>query len=66
MATLGLLNPFMHDTILTQEELEGLRQNLLISHHPPLGSESALDWLRQHGDALGVSYVNDTVTRFAP
>lgn len=58
----GLL---LRDTILTREELEGLRQDLLVSHGRGTCPTSVVDWLRDHGDEhLGRRYVNDTRTRF--
>lgn len=54
----------LRDTILTKEELEGLRINMLLSHAPPLGKSLVSQWLMTHGYSLGKTYVNDTVERF--
>ena len=57
------MEPFLGDVTLTREELLGLQQELLISHEPPLGKQSALDWLRTQRD-LGRHYVNDVDRHF--
>ena len=54
----------MRDVILTREELLGLERELLFSHDPPLGSESATDWLMRNGRTLGRLYVNDMRRHF--
>ena len=65
LASLGIAGIALRDTILTSEELGGLRQGLLVSGDAPTCQSSVLDWLLTHGDAhLGHRYVNDTVTRF--
>jgi NADH dehydrogenase len=66
IAALWPLNLALRDTILTREELEGLRANLLVSRAPALGRASAIDWLRANAHAFGRRYVNDTITRFRP
>jgi NADH dehydrogenase len=64
IAMLATLKPLLRDTVLTWEELEALRTNLLTSDESPLGTESALAWLRDHARELGTHYVNDTIPRF--
>jgi NADH dehydrogenase len=65
LASLGIAGVALRDTILTAQELEGLRQELLVSAGPPTCHSSVVDWLLTHGDEhLGRRYVNDTLTRF--
>jgi NADH dehydrogenase len=65
LAALGVAGVPLRDTILTPEELWGLRDELLVSAAPATGSSSVVDWLLEHGDSwFGHDYVNDTVTRF--
>lgn len=65
LGALGVAGVLLRDTILTREELEGLRQELLVSVDPPTCQSSVIDWLLAHGDEhLGRRYVNDTRTRF--
>lgn len=61
---LGLFKPILRDTVLTFEELEGLRREMLVSRADPLGTEPVSQWLVEHGDAFGRAYANDTLTRF--
>ena len=63
-AALAVVGAFLRDVILTREELAGLQQNLLVSHAPPLGTESVAAWLHDHGKSFGLRYVNDTRYRF--
>jgi len=65
LAALQLVSLFLGDIVLTAEELEGLRQNLLTSDQAPLGTAPVREWLRAHGQTFGLTYTNDTVTRFA-
>lgn len=64
LGVLRVIQPLLKDIILTREELLGLKQELLISHKPPLGQESVAEWLRIHGNQLGRHYVNDLNRHF--
>jgi len=64
LAALRVVEPLLGDVILTREELRGLEDELLLSHHPPLGRESVTDWLMANGDELGRRYVNDRHRHF--
>jgi uncharacterized protein YbjT (DUF2867 family) len=59
LAALTTVGWFLRDVVLTREELEGLAQERLVSHRPPLGRESVEDWILAHGETLGRRYVND-------
>ncbi len=63
-AALKPIGAALGDTILTREELEGLRRNLLVSSKPPLSTESVRDWMLEHGRDFGRTYINDTKPRF--
>ena len=63
LAGIRCVEPFLGDVTLTRQELLGLQQELLISHDPPLGKQSALDWLRTQHD-FGRRYVNDVHRHF--
>jgi NADH dehydrogenase len=63
-AALRLVEAWLHDVVLTREELDGLEQELLVSRAPALGRESVGRWLLEHGAALGRSYVNDRERHF--
>ncbi|MGA9043236.1 MAG: NmrA family NAD(P)-binding protein [Terriglobales bacterium] len=64
LAGIRLVESFVGDIILTREELLGLQQELLCSDQPPLGKESAVEWLKQNGDRLGRVYANDVKRHF--
>jgi uncharacterized protein YbjT (DUF2867 family) len=64
LAGLGTLAPFLRDTVLTRQELDGLERELLVSRTAPLGSDSVRGWLLDHGAMLGRAYVNDRRRHF--
>lgn len=47
------------EVILSKEELDGLRTELLVSHEPPRGKESVLGWLNENGARLGLTYASE-------
>jgi uncharacterized protein YbjT (DUF2867 family) len=59
MAAVRILNTILHDRIITEEEILGLQNNLLVSSQPPLGKISFSDWLVQEGSSLCSHYIND-------
>jgi NADH dehydrogenase len=63
-AGLYIMKLLLGDIVLTREELLGLKQELLISHQPPLGAQSVKTWLIEHGEQLGRHYVNDLNRHF--
>lgn len=65
LAALGIAGALLRDTVLTREELEGLRCDLLVSRSAPLGTSSVFEWLRSNATGMGRGYANDTLTRFA-
>ncbi len=65
--SLFLLKPIgwmLQDIVLTKEELMGLEQELLISHHPPTGTSSVEAWLMENGESIGCAYANDLKRHF--
>lgn len=64
LAAIRLVERFLHDIVLTREELAGLRQELLLSRSPARGTESVANWLSANGGALGRRYVNDLDRHF--
>ena len=51
-----LVGYMVKDVTLTQEEVEGLLANLLVSSHPPTGKTSFSEWLRCNATMLGRCY----------
>lgn len=65
LAALRAIGPFVRDTVLTREELLGLRDGLLVSHDPPLGTLDVGEWLHREASGFGRRWINDTHDRFA-
>jgi NADH dehydrogenase len=59
VAVLRLVGFAVGEVILSREELEELRTELLLSHEPPRGQQSVRAWLNQHGNEIGRSYVSE-------
>ena len=57
----GLL---MRDILLTRQELQGLMQELLVSHEEPRGTRRVDDWLLRSADILGRSYASELSRHF--
>src|SRR2546423_8348567 len=58
---LGLV---VRDVVLTADEIRGLTAGLLASHDPALGHISFIEWLKEHGPALGRDYANELDRHF--
>ncbi len=54
-----LIGYLVHDVVLTQEEVEGLMANLLLSRQIPTGETSFKYWLEQNSNSLGVKYASE-------
>jgi uncharacterized protein YbjT (DUF2867 family) len=54
-----ILGLFVHDRILTREELDGLMAGLLVSKGPPTGPTRFSDWLSAHAQSLGSLYASE-------
>ena len=49
----------LHDVMLTKEELEGLMEELLVSHEKPRGTRRMDNWLLTNADTLGSTYASE-------
>lgn len=58
-----LINPFVHDVIITREEIEGLMRGLLDSDAPDAGSTRLSKWAATHADTLGLRYASEVGRR---
>ena len=56
---LRLLGPLVGDIILTREEIEGLKADLLASKKPATGQTRFSDWLAQNAPFLGTTYTSE-------
>ena len=59
-----LIGGAVGDVVLTAAELDGLRQEKLISDRPPLGAVGFGAWLTRHADGLGRSYASELARHF--
>jgi uncharacterized protein YbjT (DUF2867 family) len=50
---------FVNDVLLNGQELEGLMQELLVSHERPRGTRRLENWLLSSADTLGTSYASE-------
>jgi NADH dehydrogenase len=58
---LGLV---VRDVVLTADEIRGLTAGLLVSHRPPLGQISFIEWLTESAPSLGRRYLNELDRHF--
>lgn len=54
-----LIGQIVKDVVLTEDEVDGLMENLLVSTEPPLSQTSLQAWLTEHSDSLGISYASE-------
>ena len=59
------LGVLVRDVVLTPDEIKGLMDGLLVSHHPALGRIAFSEWLEQHKTSLGRFYANELQRHFA-
>jgi uncharacterized protein YbjT (DUF2867 family) len=60
----NLVGLFVRDIVLTRQELEGLMQELLVSHEPPRGARRVDDWLLMSAESLGTRYASELNRHF--
>ena len=53
------LGCYLHDVVLTNDEVKGLLANLLVSDQPPAGSTRLSEWLRSNSDWIGTRYMSE-------
>lgn len=58
------LSLFVHDVMLTPEEVDGLTANLLVSKEPPRCKTSLRDWLKENRGMVGVNYASELARHF--
>ena len=59
MVAVRLINRFVGDVMLNEPELEGLMQELLVSHERPRGTRRFDNWLLSSADTIGRSYASE-------
>lgn len=63
LAVSRLLNPLVGDVVITREEIVGLMENLLISHHPATGTTKLTEWANGNRESLGRRYASEVGRR---
>jgi NADH dehydrogenase len=59
-----MLSGRVKDVLLTEDEIEGLARNLLTSPAEPAGRTLFSEWLKQHADTLGDTYISELERHF--
>jgi uncharacterized protein YbjT (DUF2867 family) len=59
-----LVGLFVRDVVLTREEVQGLMDELLVSHEPPKGRRRIDDWLLRRSETLGRNYASELTRHF--
>ena len=59
------LSIFVKDVILTPEEVDGLRANLLVSKEPARARTAFKDWLEANRNTIGVKYASELKRHYA-
>ena len=58
-----MLGVFLQDDVITRAEIKGLRQGLMASSAPPVGTRLFSEWIAKHGASFGERYQNDLKER---
>ncbi|MHB8587683.1 MAG: SDR family oxidoreductase [Candidatus Dormibacteraceae bacterium] len=54
-----IVSAYVHDVILTRQELQGLMEELLVSHEKPRGTRRIDNWLLTNAQTLGRTYASE-------
>jgi uncharacterized protein YbjT (DUF2867 family) len=57
------LGKILGDVLITREEIEGLKANLLYTNSPPAGETRLTDWARENASSLGIRYASELSRR---
>jgi NADH dehydrogenase len=58
------LSTMLGDVLLTDEEIEGLMAELLVSHAPPMGHTTLAAWIQSNAGTLGRSYASELARHY--
>jgi NADH dehydrogenase len=58
-----ILGKLHGDVLITREEIEGLKANLLHTNSPPVGETKLTDWARENVSTLGIKYASELSRR---
>ena len=54
-----IVSAYVRDVMLTRQELQGLMEELLVSHEKPRGTRRIDNWLLSNADIIGRSYASE-------
>ncbi len=58
-----LVGKLVGDTMITREEIEGLKEDLLYTKSPPAGTTKLTDWAKANASTLGIKYASELARR---
>lgn len=58
-----MVGKIVNDIIITREEIEGLKSDLLYTSSPPTGKTKLTEWARENSSALGKRYASELARR---
>ena len=58
-----VLGKLLGDVLITRDEIEGLKANLLYTNSPPVGETKLTDWARENAPTLGRKYASELSRR---
>lgn len=58
-----IIGKLVGDVIITRDEIEGLKKNLLYTNSLPVGRTKLTDWVRENASTLGVHYTSELARR---
>lgn len=58
-----IISKIVNDMIITKEEIDGLKSDLLYTSSPPTGKTKLTEWLRENSSTLGKRYVSELARR---
>lgn len=61
----GLVGRTVNDVVLTEDEIEGLMANLLVSENLPLGHMKLSEWLKENAETIGMEYHSEIGRHYA-
>jgi len=62
----NIVGAYVHDVMLTRQELEGLMEELLVSNEKPRGTRRIDNWLLTSADTLGRTYASELDRHWRP
>jgi len=54
-----VIGTIVGDVVLTQDEVDGLMEGLLVSSEPPRGKMHLAEWLKENKDKVGMKYASE-------